>query len=187
MMFWNMFAAGLFVSLLLVTLVASQEENTSNHRAQPNADLRQRYQPKRDQTRRLDHIRSLNLDEGVPSPDLFRRVTIQCSTEPLFRCSSCAEALQVEQDSVITSVLEQYPKGSLIASARKITNVVFMYLPLTEDDQAVDRFVASLPGVLGLYPGESFHPSAAEVVEYIGANDVQETYCVTGKGVRVGV
>jgi hypothetical protein len=62
-----------------------------------------------------------------------------------------------------------------------------MYLPLTEDDEAVDRFVADLPGVLGLYAGESFQPSVAEVVEYIGANDVQDTYCVTGKGVRVGM
>jgi hypothetical protein len=86
MMLWNMFAAGLFVNLLLITLAASQEE--SNHRARPNPDLRrQRYQPKRDQTRRLDHIRSLNIDEDAPSTDLFRRVTIQCSTEPLF-CSS---------------------------------------------------------------------------------------------------
>jgi hypothetical protein len=185
MMLWNMFAAGLFVSLLLITLAASQEE--SNHRAHPNPDLRERYQPQRDQTRRLDHIRSLNIDEDAPSTDLFRRVTIQCSTEPLFKCSSCAEALQVEQDAVISSILEKYPKGSLIASARKITNVVFMYLPLTEDDEAVDRFVTGLPGVLGLYAGESFHPNVAEVVEYIGANDVQDTYCVTGKGVRVGM
>lgn len=185
MTIWNMFAAGIFVSLLLITLAASQEEN--NHRAQPNPDLRQRYQPKRDQSRRLDHIRRLNLDEDIPSIDLFRRVTIQCSTEPLFRCSACAEALQVEQDSVIASILEDYPTGSLIASARKITNVVFMYLPLTEDDQAVDRFVASLPGVLGLYPGEVFHPHVAEVVEYIGAKDVQHKYCFTGKGVRIGM
>jgi hypothetical protein len=186
MMLWNMFAVGLFVSLLLVTLATSQEE--SNYRAQRNPDLRQRYQPIRDQsTRRLDHIRSLNLDEDSPSGDLFRRVTIQCSTEPLFKCSSCTEALQVEQDAIITSILEQYPKGSLIASARKITNVVFMYLPLTEDDEVVDRFVAGLPGVLGLYAGESFQPSVAEVVEYIGASDVQDIYCVTGKGVRVGM
>jgi hypothetical protein len=186
MLVWKMFAAGLFVSLLLVTLAASQEEE-NNHRARSNPDLRQRYQPKRDQTRRLNHIRSLNLDEDTPSNDLFRRVTIQCSTEPLFRCSSCAEALQIEQDLVISSILEQYPEGSLIASARKITNVVFMYLPLTEDDEVVDRFVANLPGVLGFYPGESFHPNVAEVVEYIGASDVRDTYCVTGKGVRVGM
>jgi hypothetical protein len=185
MMLWNIFATGYFVSLLLITLAASHDE--SNYRAQPNPDLRQRYQPKRDQTKRLDHIRSLNVDDDSPPSDLFRRVTIQCSTEPLFRCSSCAEALQVEQDHVITSILKEYPKGSHIASALKITNAVFLYLPLTEDDEAVDRFVSSLPGVLRLYAGESFQPSVAEVVEYIGSNDVQDTYCVTGKGVRVGM
>jgi subtilisin family serine protease len=185
MMLWNMFMAGLFVSLNLLALAASQQEN--NRRLEPNADLRQRYQSKRGHTGRINHIRGLNLDEDTLPRDVARRVTIQCSTEPLFRCSSCAEALQIEQDTIITSILEQYPKGSLIASSRKIANAIFMYLPLTEDDQAVDRFVTSLPGVLGLYAGEDFHPNVAEVVEYIGANDARDTYCVTGKGVRVAV
>jgi hypothetical protein len=185
MMLWNNFLAGLFVSLNLPTLVASQQEK--NRRLDPNADLRQRYQSQRGHSGRINHIRGLNLDEDAVPRDVVRRVTIQCSTEPLFRCSSCAEALQIEQDTVITAILEQYPEGSLIASARKITNAVFMYLPLTEDDQAVDRFVTSLPGVLGMYAGEDFHPNVAEVAEYVGADVVQDTYCVTGKGVRIGV
>jgi hypothetical protein len=62
-----------------------------------------------------------------------------------------------------------------------------MYFPLTENNQAVDQFVISLPGVQRLHPGEDFHATMAEVVEYICANDARETYCVTGKGVRVAV
>jgi hypothetical protein len=185
MMLWNKFLAGLFISLNLLVLVASQEEN--NRRLEPNAYVSQRYQSQKGHSRRIEHIRGLNLDEDASPRDAARRVTIQCSTEPLFRCSSCAEALQIEQDTVITSILEKYPKGSLIASARKITNAVFMYLPLTEDDQAVDQFVTSLPGVLGMYAGEDFHPNVAEVAEYVGADEVRDTYCVTGKGVRIGV
>jgi hypothetical protein len=185
MMLWNMFVAGLFISLNLLALAASQQGN--NRRLENNDDMRQRYQSKRGHSGTIDHIRGLNLDEDAVPRDVVRRVTIQCSTEPLFRCSSCAEALQIEQDTLITSVLEQYPEGSLIASARKITNAVFMYLPLTADDQAVDGFVTSLPGVVGIYAGEDFHPNVAEVSEYIGADEVQDTYCVTGKGVRIGV
>jgi hypothetical protein len=185
MKLWNMLSAGLFIILHLVALAFSQEEN--NRRLQPNADLRGRYQSNRGDSRRLHHIRGLNLDEDAPSPDLFRRVTILCSTEPLFQCVSCAEALQDEQGSIIDSILDKFPKASLVASSRKITNALFMYLPLTEDDTAVDEFVTSLPGVLGISPGEDFRPNVAEVVEYIGANDAQETYCVTGKGVRVAV
>jgi hypothetical protein len=185
MMLWNMFVAGLFVSLNLLALVASQEKN--NRRLEPNADLHRRYQSKIGHSRRVDHIRSLNLDEDALPLDVARRVTIQCSTEPLFKCSSCAEALQDEQDSIIDSILDQYPEAVLIASSRKISNALFMYLPLTEDDLVVDRFVTSLPGVLRLNPGEDFHPHVAEVIEHIGANDARETFCVTGKGVRVAV
>jgi hypothetical protein len=185
MMLWNMFVAGLFVSLNLLALVDSQEKN--NRRLEPNADLRRRYQSKIGHSRRVDHIRSLNLDEDALPLDVARRVTIQCSIEPLFKCSSCAQALQDEQDFIIDSILEQYPEAVLIASSRKITNALFMYLPLTEDDQVVDRFVTSLPGVLRLNPGEDFHPQVSEVLEHIGANDARETYCVTGKGVRVAV
>jgi hypothetical protein len=173
------------VTSLLVALAFSQEEN--NRRLQPNADLRRRYQSNRGDTRRLHHIRGLNLDGDAPPPDRFRRVTIKCSTKPLFQCAPCAEALQDEQGSIIDSILQQYPKASLVASSRKITNALFMYFPLTEDDAAVNKFVTSLPGVLALYPGEDFRPNVAEVVESIGANDARETYCVTGKGVRVAV
>jgi hypothetical protein len=186
MMLLNMLVAGLFVGLNLLALVASQEGN--NRRLEPNADLlRQRYQSKRGHSRKIDHIRGLNLDEDASPRDFARRVSIQCSTEPLFRCSSCAEALQDEQDLIIDSILDQYPEAVLIASSRKIANAIFMYLPMTEDDQVVDLFVTSLPGVIGLNPGEDFRPAVAEVIEYIGANDARETYCVTGKGVRVAV
>jgi hypothetical protein len=62
-----------------------------------------------------------------------------------------------------------------------------MYFPLTENDQAVDQFVISLSGVQKMHPSEDFHTEIAEVVDYIGANDAREKYCVTGKGIRVAM
>jgi hypothetical protein len=184
MKLWNKLLA-LVVGVPLVVLAVTHEEN--KRRIYPEADLRSRYLPNRDRARRIDHIRGLNLDEETPPSDQFRRVSIECSTEPLFRCPVCAEHLRNEQASIIASILGQYPEASLIASSHKITNAVFMYFPLTENDKAVDQFVISLPGVQRLYPGEDFKANLAEVVEYIGANDARETYCVTGKGVRVAV
>jgi hypothetical protein len=184
MKLWNKLLA-VVAGVPLVVLAVPQEEK--KRRVYPDADLRRRYLPNRDHARRINHIRGLNLDEEPPPRDQFRRVSIQCSTEPLFRCPICAEDLRDEQAATIASILGQYPEASLIASSHKITNAVFMYFPLTENDQAVDQFVISLPGVLRLYPGEDFRANIAEVVEYIGANDARETYCVTGKGVRVAV
>lgn len=147
----------------LVVLAVTQEEQ--NRLIYPDADLHHRYLPNRDHGRRIDHIRGLNLDEETPPSDQLRRVSIQCSTEPLFRCPICAEDLREEQASIIASILEQYPKASLIASSHKITNAVFMCSPLTENDQAVDQFVKSLPGVQWLYLGEDFEANIAEVVD----------------------
>jgi hypothetical protein len=184
MKLWNKLLA-LVAGVPLIALAVTHEEN--KRRTYPDADSRRRYLPNRDHAGRIDHIRGLNLDEETPPSDQFRRVSIVCSTEPLFRCPICAEDLRNEQTSIIASILGKYPEASLIASSRKITNAVFMYFPLTENDQAVDQFVISLPGVQRLHQGEDFQANVAEVVEYIGANDARETYCVTGKGVRVAV
>jgi hypothetical protein len=190
MRLWNKLLA-VVTGVPFVVLAVTHEGNrrrTYPDADLPDADLLRRYLPNRDHARRIDHIRGLNLDEEIPPSDQFRRVSIECSMEPLFRCPICAEDLRNEQASIIASILGQYPEASLIASSHKITNAVYMYFPLTEEnDQAVDQFVISLPGVQKLHPGEDFHANKAEVVEYIGANDARETYCVTGKGVRVAV
>jgi subtilisin family serine protease len=118
---------------------------------------------------------------------MVRRVTVRCSVEPLFRCASCAQALRDEQDAVLAAIWKEYPDSSLVAASRKIANSLFVYLPVTQNDGAVDYWVKSLPGVVGVHPSYDYSPNVAEVVEYIGANAAQETYCVTGKGVRVAV
>jgi subtilisin family serine protease len=180
---------GALLSQLLATLVASsQAKEPRNERLKPSPELRRQYQQtKHRRRRRLHHIRGLNLDEEAPPSDMVRRVTVRCSVEPLFRCASCAQALRDEQDAVLAAILKEYPDSSLVAASRKIANSLFVYLPVTQNDGAVDYWVKSLPGVVGVHPSYDYSPNVAEVVEYIGANAARETYCVTGKGVRVAV
>lgn len=182
------FLSALVLLALVDVRVLHAQEGPSNKRLAPNAEVLRRYeQRKRRRRRRMTGELNNVLDQERPDDNTVRRVTIRCSVEPLFRCASCAQALQDEQTSVLAAIMEQYSQAKLVSSSHKIANVLFVYLPLTEDDHAVEAFVNSLPGVLDIVPGEDYSRTVSDVVEYIGANTARETFCVTGRGVRVAV
>jgi hypothetical protein len=92
---------------------------------------------------------------------LFRRVTVQLGASfSYFICNAGSVTSRAG-----FCILQKYRVLRACPCSCRVLTLSFMYLPLTEDDEAVDRFVADLPGV-GLYAGSS--SSVAVVVESSG-------------------
>jgi Subtilase family len=115
----------------------------------------------------------------------FRRVTIECSTAPLFKCRTCHDALVLEQEAVIAAIQTRYPTATVQETTHKLLNTLFVNLPFNENDNedaVVDRFISNLPGVVKVYPSEDWGQLDIYNDTYTNTSLSQVTTAVNGSG-----
>jgi len=140
-----------------------------------------------------------------------RRMAIECQVQPLFKCPTCQDELQKEQDAVILEIQKRYPTTSILKQTNRLLNAIFVNVPVSDDDDllVVNQFLLSLSGVLNIYPSEDVDlvqneddnnnnnnendGGIPQIEDYsqpllsIGVDRAHKEYCALGKGVKVAV
>lgn len=122
------------------------------------------------------------------------------------------DALLLEQAYIIDAISGRFPTESvrLLHAERNIANAMFFSLPTTYDDDSVDKWIGALSGVVsisqsidleednsfvrnskGVRRALEFVGGLKDVREiadtYLGAGQVREKHCLSGKGIRIAV
>lgn len=124
-------------------------------------------------------------------------ITIGGSATPMFFCQPpsdaiCTDAIQQQQQRIISQVMHKYPGAQLVAKADKLVNFVFLDLG---SDMLMYNNSSDFIGVDGvtsvtkhqtysIYQGDV---SLAATAEYVQAKKATQLYCTTGKGVKVAI
>lgn len=132
---------------------------------------------------------SSSFSHPLYSQKSIRRWTIQLEATPIWICqqqdstqTDCQEIITQQQEEMLLELGQMLPSMTLAGKVQYILNAVFVDLPLDEE------LPSNLPGVKHASPEEMYRVSQVQqgVLEQLGATFAHE-YCLTGKGVKVGI
>jgi hypothetical protein len=123
---------------LLATMLPS-EEVSSNATSSPSSPLWQQVAAEQKRQKQL-HYLDLKRRYTAETANV-RRITIECSIVPMFRCPTCHDDLTKEQWAVVDALKKMHPTATVVESTHKLINALYVNLPTTDDDATIDRFV----------------------------------------------
>ncbi len=183
-----------FSLLLILSLILSVSTSVFAQGDDPLPDrFAERELPVSVLEQKLDQpLEMSNFDFETISGPLFsvgqKRVIIRLASESVaeqkVRGKSAQQAKKqiiVQQDDLLSRVLNLDPSARIIAKVQVVLNAVFV-----EVDTSVLPVIASDPAVLRVIPVRDYELDLAETVPYIGSTTVQESG-YDGTGIRVAV
>ncbi len=132
---------------------------------------------------------SQSSDTFLDSQQEISRWTIQLQAPPVWICrmnqssnEDCQERIQQEQDDLLLELDQLFPTMTVTGKVQHILNAIFVELPLEAE------IPSNLPGVKTVGMEEVYTVSQVQpiVLEQVGATFANE-YCLTGKGIKVGI
>lgn len=185
-----------FGSLVAVTLTSSSVLFVEGKRRAIDRD-RPFLQVAHDKVNRLSKTLLASSRQADPETISDNIISIGGSATPTFFCQppsydSCKEAIQQQQQRIISQVMHKYPGAQLVAKADKLVNVVFVDLG---SDMLMYNHSSDLSGIDGItsvskhqtYSIQQVDYSLAATAEYAQAKKANQLYCTSGKGVKVAI
>lgn len=131
-------------------------------------------------------------------------ITIEGTIQPLFFCKTCQEALQLQQDAILSSLNSTFVSVQVVASTQRLLNALFVRLSTTtivpkggddEDGNWTDnsqsqifQHIRQIEGVQRVYHHERYHTESLDVADFLGGGYIAtDDFCVSGRGVRIAV
>ena len=131
------------------------------------------------------HFRNRILGDATTSSNI---VTIEGSETPMFFCNDdvCRTKVMTQQNDIVSKLQALHPAARLVAQVQKLANVVFVDLGTTTSTRTSYK-IKNIAGIKRIQKHQTYTTLLNRTVEYIQGNQAHETFCTTGKGVKIAI